>query len=249
MGLVGLKTVQHLHEQFGPREVARIAAADFFRIAGVKVAGGVVTPPPVPTSTFFAFRPPSTQHDVMLFIGEEQPINGKEYEFARLVIDVAEHFGVTRIFTAAAMVTSLHHGEPSRVHVAATQAELIAALPAEAAQVVDDGHIGGLNGLLLGAAQERGIDGYCFLGEIPYYITNLENPRAAAVVVQLLGRILHFDVDVTDLQTKAAYVEAQVEQAVRKARADATKSLAGGDDETVETNEDGAGSKDHGAIN
>lgn len=244
MGLVGLKTVQYLHEQFETRRVAYIEAEEFFRCAGVGVRSGVMAPMTRPKSEFHYFRPQGAKQDILLFIGEEQPAGGKEYTFASLVVDVAKHFGVERIVTAAAMVTSLHHSEPSRLWAAATNAALLAELPPSSYVTVEDGHIGGLNGLLLGVAHERGLEGYCLLGEIPYYVTNLENPKAAVVILEFLEDMIGFQVDLKAIREKAAYVQTQVDTAVRQVRADvsATRSPP---KETSEENDD----DDHGPIN
>ncbi len=50
--------------------------------------------------------------------------------------------------------------------------------------------IAGLNGLLLGVAKERGLEGACLLGEVPGYATRLHNPMAALAVTRVLSAIL-----------------------------------------------------------
>ena len=242
MGLVGLKTVQYIQSQFESRRVAYIDAGEFFQCAGVSVKNGVLASANRPKSEFFSVHPTGSGHSLLLFIGDEQPAGGKEYTFASLVIDVAKHFGVNRIVTAAAMVTSLHHSEPSRLWAAATSAELLSELPPDSYVEVKDGHIGGLNGLLLGVARERGMDGYCLLGEIPYYVTNLENPKASVVILEYLENMLGFSLDKKAIKDKAAYVQSQVDSAVRQVRADVTASKLREADEPEDDDE-------HGTIN
>jgi proteasome assembly chaperone (PAC2) family protein len=48
--------------------------------------------------------------------------------------------------------------------------------------------IAGLNGLLLGVAKEREIDGMCLLGEVPVYASRMPNPMAALAVLRVLTR-------------------------------------------------------------
>ena len=242
MGLVGLKTVQYIQTQLEARRVAYIEAGEFFHCSGVSVKNGVLSSTNRPKSEFYLTHPLGSKHSLLLFIGDEQPTGGKEYTFASLVIDVAKHFGVKRVVTAAAMVTSLHHSEPSRLWAAATNPSLLQELPADTYVTVKDGHIGGLNGLLLGVAHERGMEGFCLLGEIPYYVTNLENPKASVVILEYLEDMLGFTLDMTAIKDKAAYVESQVDTAVRQVRADVSASQQ----QNAEESED---DDDHGTIN
>jgi proteasome assembly chaperone (PAC2) family protein len=59
--------------------------------------------------------------------------------------------------------------------------------------------IAGLNGLLLGAAKKRGIDGICLLGEVPMYTTRMQNPIAALAILNKLTEILDITIDTGEL--------------------------------------------------
>jgi predicted ATP-grasp superfamily ATP-dependent carboligase len=59
--------------------------------------------------------------------------------------------------------------------------------------------IAGLNGLLLGAARERGIEAACLLGEVPMYASRIQNPMAALAVVKALTKILNISIDTAEL--------------------------------------------------
>ena len=238
LGLVGLKTVQFLHEQFPSTLLAEIEAPEFFRVAGVKIDAGLLLQPELPSSRFFHVSVPGALHDVLIFIGDDQPAPGKEFAFANLVVDVAQHFGVRRIYTAAAMVTNLNHTQPSRVWAAGTTRHVLEDLPRDGYVELQEGQIGGLNGLLLGVAGMRHIEGCCLLGEIPYYVTNLENPKASAVILSTLASVLHLKLDLSTIEQKAVFVESQIDQAVRQVSAG---MRSGG---TEEDGTEGGGSDD-----
>jgi len=225
MGLVGLKAVQFLRDECATCKLAEINPSDFFRIAGIIVKDGILDAPSLPKSEFFLFSPPAGTRDVIVFVGEDQPAAGREYAFASLVMEVAEHYGVEHVYTAAAMVTSLNHTQPSRVWAAATASSVLDDLPADSFVPLVEGNIGGLNGLLLGVARERGINGTCILGEIPYYVTNLENPKATSEVLKLLATILRFELDLAAMEQQAIFVENQIDSAVRKVKQNAGNTL------------------------
>ena len=74
-----------------------------------------------------------------------------------------------------------------------------------------EGSIGGLNGLLLGVARQRGMEGVCLLGEMPIYATRIANPKASQAVLEVLTRMLGIVIDLEDLTDMAEQVEPNAE--------------------------------------
>jgi hypothetical protein len=60
-----------------------------------------------------------------------------------------------------------------------------------------------LNGLLLGVAKERKIEGICLLGEVPVYATRVPNPMAALAVLKVLTKMLDIEIDMAELAQQA----------------------------------------------
>lgn len=102
----------------------------------------------------------------------------------------------------------------------ATDLKLIEMLKEFSVHIMSDGHISGLNGSLLGMAKMRGIEGICLMGEIPYYATQIENPRSSKVVLEVLGSMLHIHLDMTELETLAQYTETEIEKYICQIRED-----------------------------
>jgi len=65
--------------------------------------------------------------------------------------------------------------------------------------IMDQGTIGGLNGLLLAIAKERNIEGLCLLGDIPLYTTQMINPGASHAILAVLTRMLNLEIDLKRL--------------------------------------------------
>ena len=63
----------------------------------------------------------------------------------------------SQAFTFAAIATQLHPGTPARAFVATTDLDALEECKAHGAVALKGGRIGGLNGLLLAAAAERGM--------------------------------------------------------------------------------------------
>jgi len=72
--------------------------------------------------------------------------------------------------------------------------------------------IAGMNGLLLGVAKERRMDGFCLLGEVPMYATRIPNPKAALAVISGLSKILGIRVDLAELTEQAKEAEEEMKR-------------------------------------
>jgi proteasome assembly chaperone (PAC2) family protein len=220
MGHVAVSAGYYLMAKLGMHLVAELPAQELFDVEHVEVKEGIIRAGRLPRNRFFAWRDPAGRHDLLVFIGEAQPPLGK-YTFCRGLIEYAQGLGVERIFTFAAMATRMHPAHDARVFGAATDPEGVAELKRHRLEIVDDGHIGGLNGVLLGAAAEAGVRGACLLGEMPHIFAQLPFPKASQAVLEAFGRISGITVDLAELAEQAAEMEqrlgellAQMEQAM-----------------------------------
>jgi hypothetical protein len=93
----------------------------------------------------------------------------------------------------------MHPASPSRVFVAATDDEFLVELKHHQLATIEDGHIGGLNGVLLGVAAENGLRGACLLGEMPHIFAQVPFPKAALAVLESFGPMAEIQLDYTEL--------------------------------------------------
>jgi len=77
--------------------------------------------------------------------------------------------------------------------------------------------ISGLNGLLLGVAKEKDIEGVCLLGEVPMYATRIQNPMAALVVLEVLAKMLAIEIDMFELAQLAKETKERMKQVAAEA--------------------------------
>lgn len=218
MGLVGLRAVEFLRDSLNALPIGEIDGSDFFEVRGVAIKDGLVDESGLPASRFFVWTHPVAGPDLLIFVGDAQPASGREYTLAGLVTQVALHFGVNRVITAAALASQIDYMAPSRVWGVATEAQGLSDLKDLGVVPLKDGQIGGLNGLLLGVAKAARLTGACLLGEIPYYTTSIESPKASRVVVDVFARILQTTIDTRSLEERARRIEAQIDNYVKTAR-------------------------------
>ena len=211
---VALKAASYLKDRLRAEEFGNIKPFDFFSPAGVLIQDNIVRAPEFPESKFYYWKNKARGNDIIIFIGEAQPVLG-QHEFASLVLDVAQRFKVARIYTFAAAIVP-HRSEKPVVWAAATDASLIEELKRYDVILRSDYHIRGLNGLLLGVAKERGIPGICLLGETLQHFAEMENPRASLTVLKVLIEILGIDIDLGELEEQARDADEEMERIAKE---------------------------------
>jgi hypothetical protein len=117
----------------------------------------------------------------------------------------------------------MHPEHVSRVFGAATDPESLAELRRLELEVLEDGQIGGLNGVLLGVAAEGGLRGACLLGEMPHIFAQFPYPKASLAVLEAFSTIAGIEIDFSELSEQARNMEhtlgellAQVEQTIER---------------------------------
>jgi hypothetical protein len=149
--------------------------------------------------------------DLIIFEGESQ-LTGKPGErVMQQILELAKEFKVKRIFTAAAFPVSLSHREESQAYGVVNEGSLRKILVKQGVKIMRGGEIAGMNGLLLGYAAKRGIEGICLLATLPVYALGFSNPKASKAIVEILARMLDIKIDFTDLEVKVQQMERNFE--------------------------------------
>jgi proteasome assembly chaperone (PAC2) family protein len=209
MGNVALSAGYYLLAKLGMHVIAEYEARDLFDVDLVEVKEGIIQAGRRPRNRFFVWTDSNQKHDIVVFLGEAQPPIGK-YLFCHKLIEYARELGVERVFTFAAMATQMHPEHRSRVFGAATDKESLEELKRLELEVLEDGHIGGLNGVLLGAAAESGLRGACLLGEMPHIFSQLPYPKASLTILEVFTTITGIELDFTELTEQARIMEQQL---------------------------------------
>jgi proteasome assembly chaperone (PAC2) family protein len=226
IGNIGLLAVEAIKDAAGAEEFGYIEPWDFFYPKKVLFRDGELVGLEFPSSKFYFKKTEKT--DLVIFIGEEQPVwdnkpyaeGLKAYQMANIVLDVAQKLGCRRVYTSGAAVTSIHHSMKSKIWAVPNNPSLLpeikryknTILMSEVEGVNGQGTITGLNGLLLGVAAKRGIDGICVMGEIPVYLQGFPvlYPKASKSILELMSVILEIDIDMADISQFAEKTEQEI---------------------------------------
>ena len=216
VGNVAVVIANYLKAKLPFRDLGYLDAPTFFDPIGVQVKDNVVEAPTFPQSRFYYWKNPAGKHDLILFNGDDQPAS-KSYELANAIIDVTVRFGVERVYTCAAAITRIHHTEPPKVWGVGTSHLISKELAKYHLEYSRNLQIAGLNGLLLGVAKERDLDGVCLLGEVPQYASRVTNPMAALAVMKILVQALDISVDFAELAKMAVDAQERLKQVAAQA--------------------------------
>ncbi len=147
-----------------------------------------------------------------------------QYALLDKVLETVIPLGVTHVYSIAAVITDKPFDHPT-VYGIATTPSLVAAAAAQGVVAMDQGSISGMNGLILGLARMKQLDGTCLLGETHGYQTPtgqyIVDAKAARAVLEILTAMLQLSVDLTPLDQQAAQMDdflgrlAEVEKQVR----------------------------------
>jgi uncharacterized protein len=203
-GYVGKLAADHLVSSFRLKKVAEYTSPTFPPQVSVKEDGTVDSPR---AEMFYA--PTKGGRSLFVFTADAQPTTSEgEYELSDSVVKFAKRCGVKRVFTLAAYITGSFSKSP-KVYGAGTSKGMAEELTSHGVTLMKDGGISGMNGLLIGVAALRGLEGACLLGETSGYVVDA---GASEAVLDLLSKMLGLAVDTSKLKEKAEETQKVISQ-------------------------------------
>lgn len=203
-GYVGKLAADHLVSSFKLKRVAEYSSAAFPPQVSVK-EDGTVDPPR--GELYFARA--RKGRNLFVFTAEAQPTTSEaEYELSDLVVRYVKKCGVKRVYTLAAYITGSFSKSP-KVYGAGTSPSMLESLTAGGATLMKDGGISGMNGLLIGMAALRGLEGACLLGETSGYVVDA---GASKAVLELLAKVIDLPIDTSKLKERAEETQKVISQ-------------------------------------
>ncbi len=231
MGGVAIGAGYYLMAKLGMHLMMEFPADEIFDVEQIKVKDGLIVTRRLPRSRLFICRDENRNHDIILFIGDAQPLT-RGSAFCRKLIAYVHELGVKKVFTFAAMATRMRPEHPSQVFGAAIDRGTLRTFADLGTRVFEDGKISGLNGVLLGVAAENGMTGGCLLGEIPSLFSQISFPKASLAVLEMFTQMEGIEIDFTELRNHARTVDAtlgiflsRMEQSVEEMEAEEAEEM------------------------
>jgi proteasome assembly chaperone (PAC2) family protein len=152
----------------------------------------------------------SKDHNLVICVGDAQPsIPEESLRLAQQIADIAVELGVKRIFTMAAYPNDFYD-EPC-VYGVFTDEDYRDELTGLGVKILEDeGAVNGLNGVMIGVAQSKGIQGVCLMGDITY--ANVPQHLASKAVLEILVKLLDVEIDTNQLNIRAKKIDASIKK-------------------------------------
>ncbi|MCG3125095.1 MAG: hypothetical protein GIKADHBN_03623 [Phycisphaerales bacterium] len=233
MGNVAVIAAGYLVRMLNMKQLGELPGREHFDIAEVEVKDGLVQPVQYPRGVFFRWANTKGGRDLVVFLGEAQPTAGV-YRYAQELMEAAAGMGVERVVTFASMASALHPAKDPKVSGVATDPVILEELRRVEVSAVSEGQIGGLNGLVLATAIERGLSGFCLMAEIPFFAAGVPNPKAARAALSVFTIMTGIDVSLDELNKHAEAVDRALIEAFERMNANR-------DDDEDETEAEEAG--------
>jgi len=217
-GYVGKLGADHLIDVFKAKKVAEYGCDSFPPQVNVKDDGTVE---PLKAELFYA--PLKKPHDLLVFTADAQPTTSEgEYELSDAVVAFARRCGVKTVYTLAAYITGSFSNVP-KVYGAGTSKSILEAIAAGGVTLMKEGGISGMNGLLIGMAALRGLQGACLLGETSGYVVDA---AASKSVLEVLSKVIGIPIDTAKLKEKAEETQKVISQLQSMSEEQARESAA-----------------------
>ncbi|MFC7027696.1 proteasome assembly chaperone family protein [Halomicroarcula sp. GCM10025324] len=206
VGHVGKLAAEHLLEELESELVRRVYSTHF--PPQVTIDEGRAR---LAAAEFHAVTPEEGQ-DLLVLTGDHQAQDNQgHYGLTDTFLDIAEAFGVGRVFALGGVPTGELIEEYDVLGASTTDAfaDELEDAGVEFREDEPAGGIVGVSGLLLGLSERRDIPATCLMGETSGYLVD---PKSAQAVLEVLQEIIGFDVDYASLEERAD----EMEEVVRK---------------------------------
>ncbi len=151
----------------------------------------------------------SEKENLIICVGDAQPsIPEESLRLAQQISDIATEMGVSRIYTMAAYPNEFY--EEPKVYGVFTDENMREELSSAGVEMLEDGAVNGLNGVLIGIAKSQGIEGVCLMGDITY--ANVPQHLASKAVLQTLVKLIDIEIDTQQLEIRAKKIDASIKR-------------------------------------
>ena len=215
MGSVGVGAIDYLRRQLDATPFAELDLSEFFTPEAVVVEHGIAKAfTDLPKHVFYYVREP----ELIIFESEAQVGGTGGITLMTRILDFASELKVGKIYTGAAFAKPMSHREPVKVLGVANRERLRDSLVPHGVEILEGGHISGLNGLLLGFAGLREIEAACLLATMPQYAQMMPNPKASREIIRVFESILRVRIDMAEIDQAAEQMDQTMSEIEEKIR-------------------------------
>ncbi|MFC1873323.1 PAC2 family protein [Chloroflexota bacterium] len=221
-GEVATGSIWYMVNKLAADEFAEIPINRFhiFQIAGqtifrpyIKLEDGLLKEHQFPRNRFFYWVNPSTDHDLILFIGTEPNLRWQEY--ADTIVKVAREFDVARIYSMGGVLDKIPHTKEPGVSCSCSSPRLKKEMDKYGVTFSNYEGPGSFTTTLLHTCQHKRIPMVSLTARVTYYpefnIVVPRNPKTIRALVGRLNHLLGLNIDLSDLNRETDDFEAKLD--------------------------------------
>ena len=178
----------------------------------IKIEDGILKEHKFPRNVFYYWVNPDNGNDLILFSGSEPCFNWEEY--GRAILDVAEEFGVIRIYQLGGVMDETPHTREPNVSCTCSSEALKEEMGKYNVQFGNYEGPGSFATMMLYLCQIKSIEIVDMMARATYYpefnVVIANNPKTIRAIVKRLKSLLHLNMDIADLDRKAEELEAKL---------------------------------------
>jgi proteasome assembly chaperone (PAC2) family protein len=96
MGSVAITAMNFLKNQLGAQPLMDFTSGHYFTPTNATVNKQLIQAPKIPKNRFYYYKSSQLKNDLLIFIGNLQPIAHREYDFSLEILKIAQNLGVQR---------------------------------------------------------------------------------------------------------------------------------------------------------
>jgi proteasome assembly chaperone (PAC2) family protein len=175
------------------------------------IEGGLVKALSRPTTTFWFYKTKGSAHDLVLMLGREPELRWGDY--VSLILDLAQDFGVVRIYTIGGTYDVVPHTIEPLLGVVLSDSSLEAEMRGYGVQPINYKGPSSVHTTLLVSASEKHIEMVSLWGYVPHYV-QVPNTKVCYRVLSELARMLDIALDLDDIRQQSAQLDDMIDKAI-----------------------------------
>jgi proteasome assembly chaperone (PAC2) family protein len=215
-GEVSSFALQHLVDSLRAKRFASIPTDNFYQISSLRpmavIKEGRLIELKSSGNHFYYVKSPLF-NDLILFQGVEPHLRWDR--FAHLLLDLAEKFNVTQIFTVGGTYDYIPHTYPPTVSVLFNHEDLRENLIRVGLELTEYSGPISIHTFILEAAKKRDLKAISLWGHVPQYLQT-KNIKVVCSVLRRLMDLTHIEVDLSELERAGDYFDQQVNHLVEE---------------------------------
>jgi proteasome assembly chaperone (PAC2) family protein len=220
-GNVSVAGVNFFINQFNGVKFAEMPASRYhiYQIPGIeslrpvfKMQEGLIVESHLPKNQFYYATNTGSEHDLILFLGNEPSLNWEEY--SDTVVNLACDFGATRLYAFCAILDMTPYTREPKISCTCTDAKVKEEMEKYSVMFSNREGPASFNQMLLYACKKKGLEGVNFTVRVPCYPEHNVflgySPKSTKAVLVRLKDIMHIDMNFDELDSAINEVEGKL---------------------------------------